>query len=1030
MFTDLVGSTARWESDPDGMRDALAHHDAAAVTSIESHGGRLIKRTGDGTFSVFTDAQSAVEAALEIQDRDGASSVKIAIHTASIEPTGDDYVGPPVNKLARILDQAVGGQTVLSNAATALADVDGVGAVLEPLGEHPLRDIELHEHLWLVRTPETRSVPSRRRTHGRLERELIGRADDSRTLTSRIGQHRLVSIVGPGGVGKTSLAIEHLATVPTDTSVGVIDLTAVSNGNFAHAVASQLGAARFDDVARRLAVGSWLVVFDNCEHVLDQAAAAVGSLLSGVPGLRVIATSREPLGVVGEVLIRLAPLDTSGSNSPASELFARLALERGVSLESTDEDVVELVRALDGLPLALELAAARTAAFSPREILARLSAGGIEVLDRRRGGGDRHSGLAATIEWSIGLLDSRAANALEALSAFTGPFSTEMAVMAIGEPIGESMDLLADLVERSLVHRDLDAERSSFRLLEMVRLVAAARLAERGAQNEVWARISDAVASRLVDIGTAPIWSTMEAPYLLDEGFHVAERVVESAIADQRPSGTLLAMVRGFWALEDYGHRGRGAQLLRQAIERSERRSEDLAVALGCLSMLARMMGEEEEAERAAMRAVQLDSGSGGALGRRTLGLIARSHHRWDEAVEHFETAIELARNAGERPLETEATVHLSMTFARAGHVAAAIEMIEPLAEADDRAQIHQTLVPLFLAWFLMRDDRRRARALSAEVLKRTTGTRDLWSIATASYQIAILDMFEGEFASAAAHLHRTIDLFTSTLARGDMILALYAASGLFLSCGMRGEAVTAYHAGEVHNPRLGDFEREILAEIGFDPSLEYETPEATGPRSLLEPLERIATGIDGAPRREPTARNRLTKHGSLWTVSYGQRQATVADSKGLRDIATLVRRPREEIAAVELAGVHVAAGGLETSDRSARTAYRERLRELQSTIDDADTAGDLERAATARTEFDAIVAHLSSAFGLSGAPRSSGRPDERARSAVTSRIRAAIKKMRNELPEFAEHLDQSIKTGRFCVYDPAEPTQWVVDES
>lgn len=507
LFTDIEGSTRLWEATPEVMSTCLARHDELLRTVFARFGGWVFATGGDGFAVAFERAADALDAAgdvLEVLDREpwppGVDiRVRIGIHTGEATERGGDYFGSAVNRTARLMALAHGGQALCS--ATTLAVVPTPPSTMD-LGEHRLRDLmaPLRVHQLGTRTfpalrsdaPVTSNLPSR-------TTDLIGRADDLDALVAELGRHRMVTITGAGGMGKTRLAIEVAASAAAGFRDGVwfVDLVPTADsGDVVRAVAASIGAtaaaSSADALLTHLANRSTLLVLDNCEHVVDAVAELAAGLLTHAPDVSLLATSREPLGVAGESVRRLEPLglpdgSTAGISavrtSPAVRLFEERAAEAraGFVVDEDDVDgVVEICRRLDGVPLAIELAAARVGAMSVRDIRSHLGER-FRLLAGTRRGHERHRTLRAAVGWSYDLLEPDDQRIFRSLSMLTGGFGLVDATAIVGGPDAdafEMLDAVTRLVDRSLVVHD--GETGRYRLLESLRQYGTERLAAAG----------------------------------------------------------------------------------------------------------------------------------------------------------------------------------------------------------------------------------------------------------------------------------------------------------------------------------------------------------------------------------------------------------------------------------------------------------------------------------------------------------------------------------------------------------------------
>jgi predicted ATPase len=510
LFTDIEGSTRLWEDAPDAMRAALERHDEILRTAIDTHAGFVFSTGGDGLAAAFARAGDAVAAATDAQALLAAQTwperaplrVRMGLHTGETVERDGDYFGPTVNRAARLMAIAHGGQVVCSNATAALLDPS---AGLVGLGEHRLRDLGAPEVVYQVGQgtfPTLRSVDTVPTNLPTMRTELIGRSSDIADLAALVSAEQLVTLTGVGGVGKTRLALGVAGAVASDYPDGcwLVELAPVADGaEVAKTVAAAVAApaTEAEGLARYLADRNVLIVLDNCEHVLEDAADLVDGVLAVGPDVHVIATSREPLGVDGEQVRRVGSLAVPGLGSDADAVAAsaagRLFVARASSVmpgfavnDANGAAVAEICRHLDGIPLAIELAAARVRAMPPAEIAARLSERFRLLAGGSRRAQERHRTLAATVGWSYDLLTDEERGVFRRLSVFPASFDLTAAEAVAGGDGADAVECVVRLVDRSLVQ--YDAEVGRYRLLETLRQYGADRLAEAGETDGVRAR--------------------------------------------------------------------------------------------------------------------------------------------------------------------------------------------------------------------------------------------------------------------------------------------------------------------------------------------------------------------------------------------------------------------------------------------------------------------------------------------------------------------------------------------------------------
>jgi predicted ATPase/class 3 adenylate cyclase len=516
LFTDVEGSTRRWEADADEMRIALAAHDEVLRGAIEGHGGWLFKHTGDGVCAAFASPTSAVDAAVAAQLQ-LELPVRMGLATGEAELRGGDYFGAVLNRAARVMAAGHCGQILLAESTASLLS----GVDLLDLGPRRLRDLPTAVGVFQVRAPGLHTdFPALRAldvTPGNLRpavTSFIGRESEVGEVQATVKAHRLVTLTGVGGVGKTRLALEvaaHLGDEFPD-GVWVFELAAVTDPSaIPDAVAAVLGITQqpgktvSESVAAALEGRVRLLVIDNCEHVLDAAADLIEAILVQSATVRVLATSREGLGVPDEQVWPVPSLHVgTGTDSAAVRLFVERA--HGVAPHFTptrEEDaVVEICRRLDGIPLAIELAASRMASMTASEVRDRLGHR-FRLLVGSRRGLQRHHTLRHAVAWSYDLLDEDEKSLLDRCSVFAGGFDLQSACAVAGFDDSDDyalLDLLDSLVRKSLLVADRSSERTRFSMLETIREFVEEQLVVSGAAEEVRAAHSRYFAGREADV--------------------------------------------------------------------------------------------------------------------------------------------------------------------------------------------------------------------------------------------------------------------------------------------------------------------------------------------------------------------------------------------------------------------------------------------------------------------------------------------------------------------------------------------------
>jgi predicted ATPase/class 3 adenylate cyclase len=500
LFTDIEGSTALVRRLGDSYQSVLERHLAILRASIEAWEGVEESRQGDSLFVTFPSATGALEAALDAQRRleaepwpsGGRVRVRMGVHVGEVADSGAGLVGLAIHQAARIMTAAHGGQILVSRELVQQASRLPAEAKLLALGPYELRDIGCIELLQVEHPdlPDDFPAPRTRRAvaHNLPSplTSLVGRDTEADAVSALLAHHRLVTLLGEGGRGKTRLSL-LVARAELDRfidGVWFVDLATLTPGaDITARVVEVLGAhGRTDDLVATLAQLEVLLVLDNCEHVLESTATMLPRLLEGCPSIRVLATSRAALGVPGEVRYRVPPLELPRPGADAAEAAASAAVtlftERAALARPhhrfDDREmavVVELCRRLEGLPLAIELAAARFGALSLGELVGGIDDRFTMLTGGPRSAPERHQTLRNAVDWSFRLLDTDEQHVLRHLAAFRGGCDVEGATAVCG-PVsspGGVLDLLVRLVDQSLVTATDDDARTRYRVHELIR---------------------------------------------------------------------------------------------------------------------------------------------------------------------------------------------------------------------------------------------------------------------------------------------------------------------------------------------------------------------------------------------------------------------------------------------------------------------------------------------------------------------------------------------------------------------------------
>lgn len=554
------------------MRSAMALHDNVLRGAVDHHGGFLFKHTGDGIVAAFTSPRSAIDAAIAAQ-RQLELPVRMGLATGEADLRDGDYFGAVLNRAARLMAAGHGGQVLIADSTASLL----TGVDLIDLGPRWLRDIPIPVGVFQLKAAGLRSdFPALRtldKTPGNLRpaaTSLIGRESVVTDIQAAIRTHRLITLTGVGGVGKTRLALEVAAGLSTEfpDGVWVFELASVTDpASVPDAVAAVLGMTQkpgltvSESIATSHVDRVRLLVIDNCEHVLDAACDLIETIFASSTTVKILATSREALGLPDEQLCPVRSLDVSaGIDSPAVALFAERA--RSVAPQfSTDNDaaaVVEVCRRLDGIPLAIELAAARMASMTVTEVRDRLDHR-FRLLVGSRRGLSRHQTLRHAVSWSYEQLSEREKTLLRRCSVFVGGFDLQSAHRVAGFDEADDyavLDLLDALVRKSLLVADRSAERTRFSMLETIREFADEELSTSGAAEDIRAAHtrhyadSEAEVLRLWDSPRQPEayrWLITELPNLRSAFRWAADH---SALDDAAAIATYAALLG--WMIEIY----------------------------------------------------------------------------------------------------------------------------------------------------------------------------------------------------------------------------------------------------------------------------------------------------------------------------------------------------------------------------------------------------------------------------------------------------------------------------------------------
>ncbi len=755
LFTDIEGSTRLWEEYPEAMPAVLDRHNTLLRHAIEANNGVVFNTIGDGFCAAFATAPDALSATVEAQLAlhsepwpEGVSlRVRIALHTGTAELSGGDYLGPPLNRVARLLAAGHGGQMLVS-AATQELTRDTLPPFVEfkLLGAHRLRDLGRPETIFQLCHTELASEfpPLRSLENPHLPNNLpqqvtsfIGREKEIGEIKTLLGKTHLLTLTGIGGCGKTRLSLQVAADVMDSFPDGVwlVELAPLSDPALVpQTVAQALGVTEepgkplAQTLTAALMPKRLLIVLDNCEHLLVACSQLCDTLLRACPDIRILASSREGLGIAGETVYRVpsltlpdagqTPTLQSLSQYEAVHLFverAQAALSTFAVTNANAPALAQLCVHLDGIPLALELAAARVRSLSVEEINNKLDNRFRLLTGGSRTALPRQQTLRAAIDWSYDLLNAQEKMLLCRLSIFAGGWTLAaaeqvgagMSASGAGIEEWEVLDLLTSLVEKSLVNAQLHGETMRYGLLETVRQYAQDRLMESGENDAARARHADFFLALAEE--AKPLWHGSEQVVWLEvltEENDNLRQALAFYTAEAEKGGTaekgmrLAAALQIFWQIN--GQLSEGREHLRVLLAHPGGQEPDPAYAgaLHTAGSLASIQGDYTQARTlleaclAVRRALGHKASLSVTLGN--LGGVVRSQGDSDGARVLYEESLVLAREAGDKHFTAFALLNLGNVASDQGDFAQASVLYEECLalwrEAGNQMRIAEAL--------------------------------------------------------------------------------------------------------------------------------------------------------------------------------------------------------------------------------------------------------------------------------------------------------------------------------------------------
>ncbi|HEY5904054.1 MAG TPA: adenylate/guanylate cyclase domain-containing protein [Anaerolineales bacterium] len=777
LFTDIEGSTRLWESHPEAMKLALARHDALLRAAVETNGGRLIKTTGDGIHAVFDTALGGACAALAGQQAlrsepwgmlaPSSLRVRMGLHTGEAESRAGDYFGGTLNRAARLMSLAHGGQVLLSQSASdLLREQLPPDTSLRDLGEHRLKDLIRPEHVFQLEHPSVEAdfppLQSLDAFPNNLPVQLtsfVGRERELAEARARLAPARLLTLIGPGGTGKTRLSLQLAAEVLPDYRDGVwlVELAPLSDPELiVQSIAAlfhlrrQMEMPVEENLLNYLRAKQMLLILDNCEHMVEACARLADLFLRTSPGLKILASSREALGINGEAVFRVPSLSLPDQHHVTPETLsasesAQLFIERARAVDpkftlsaKNAPAVAQICTRLDGIPLAIELAAGRSAVFSAEQIAARLGDRFKLLTGGSRAALPRQQTLRAMIDWSHETLPEDERALFRRLSVFAGGWTFEAAEAVC--PDLEVLDLLTQLVNKSLVMAEDEGGGKRYRFLETIRQYARDKLLEAGEAEAVrtlhmqyFVRLADQAGPKM-DTGEVMRW----APVLETEYDNMRVAFEWSLDHDVSAALGFVASLAYFWF-----QRGHGAEGIRWA-EDALLRARDLPLP----------PDERQVRQQTLLRARALQSAA----------FLYYSQGDPRGALELGESCVALARQLGDARLLGTALAMACSSLALTGDVERAVayaeESILLLRGLGDDLGLSMALGMMAQVMGIVKRDFKAADEYEQESLALLNRVQHPWSAAMGYFASGRSAMFRGDYATARERFAKCLPAF------------------------------------------------------------------------------------------------------------------------------------------------------------------------------------------------------------------------------------------------------------------------------
>jgi predicted ATPase/class 3 adenylate cyclase len=700
LFTDIEGSTERWERHRDAMRSAVRRHEEVMREAMAAHDGHVFKTIGDAFCAAFYNVAAAIAAALDAQRSlakqdwsavDGLK-VRMAIHTGHTDERDGDYFGPAVNRVARLLAIGHGGQVLVSGASADLAQGElPPQAALRDLGAHRLKDLTHPEQVYQLVVPDLPGEFPPLRSLEALPNNLplqltsfVGREVEILTITETLGKHRLITLVGAGGVGKTRLALQVGAELLDSYPDGVwlLEQAPISDGDLIPSALASLFQVReaehrsiTEAIVHSLKPRHALIIFDNCEHVVEAAARLIDTILRNCPQIRIIATTRQGLGIAGEAVHRVASLavPTPSPDLTAEEairhgavaLFVERAIAATETFRLTDRNayvVARLCQRLDGIALAIELAAPRLKALSVEQLEAKLSERFRILTGGSRTALPRQQTMRALVDWSYELLTDDERRLFRRLAVFGGGWTLDAATAICADETIEDwtiLDLLQSLVDKSMVVAELSGSEQRYRLLESTRQYAHELLEKSGELEPMQTRHAAYFLDYARQVADR-FWTTPTKAWiaLLQPENDNLRGALDWALGEKRDvelGAALAGYVYRYWFLTAFEAEGRARIEAAIALSDEIKSKETIAALWLGRTYLSSLVIPWLEQRPIAQRALELNREVANAHGIVVaLGEVAESHLRLsehDEAERYLAEALAIAEKTGDRRL-------------------------------------------------------------------------------------------------------------------------------------------------------------------------------------------------------------------------------------------------------------------------------------------------------------------------------------------------------------------------------------------